>query len=459
MAKFSQGFLSGISDFGKMDPSQPQRRLAQAAPQYKQMGTTDPLARRVGSLFGNLGIDTSYMQTGEERAGAAMAEAGKGQFASPEGRMIAMLEAQLPTLRPQAQMEAVEKIRQLRVIEQTRKIEAEQQQQNKTAKEVERATISGLIYAKGNEALAAAISNDVSGDATKAGIEILKKDAMESDNPLDRFKVVGNNIYDTVDEKFIVPPKNAKDQKIVNKEFFNPETNQNEIQYYYENEPETIILSKPAPKSADASGRESVRLLRERSDLIKEYDTLSQSAERAENLANELSSINPEGGLYSDVNEWLKKVAGAQDKVSLLRTEASRLVTGNAIRNLPRGPASDRDVALVLQGELPANANAETLAQYARGVAKLQRREAQYKYDQSLWLDKYDSYRGFTASQTVKKVEEQFLSTPSAAIEFIKENRNNPEFRVAFKSKYKYDYFQYEKELQDANDVLKGIKK
>lgn len=71
MAKFSQGFLSGISDFGKMDPSQPQRRLAQAAPQYKQMGTTDPLARRVGSLFGNLGIDTSYMQTAPERITAA----------------------------------------------------------------------------------------------------------------------------------------------------------------------------------------------------------------------------------------------------------------------------------------------------------------------------------------------------------------------------------------------------
>ena len=128
MAKFSQGFLSGISDFGKMDPSQPQRRLAQAAPQYKQMGTTDPLARRVGSLFGNLGVDTSYMQTGEERAGAAMAEAGKGQFASPEGRMIAMLEAQLPNLTPKAQMEAVEKIRQLRAIEQARAEKAAQQQ-------------------------------------------------------------------------------------------------------------------------------------------------------------------------------------------------------------------------------------------------------------------------------------------------------------------------------------------
>jgi hypothetical protein len=67
MAKFSQGFLRGISDFGRMDPNEPRRRLAEAAPQYQQMGTTDPLARRVGSLFGNLGVDTSYMQTAPER--------------------------------------------------------------------------------------------------------------------------------------------------------------------------------------------------------------------------------------------------------------------------------------------------------------------------------------------------------------------------------------------------------
>ena len=119
MAKLAEGLFQNIRGFGRQDPTQPARRLAQASP-YKQMGTTDPLARRVGSLFGNLGVDTSYMQTGEERAGAAMTEAGKGQFESPEGRMIAMLEAQLPTLRPQAQMEAVDKIRQLRGIEQAR---------------------------------------------------------------------------------------------------------------------------------------------------------------------------------------------------------------------------------------------------------------------------------------------------------------------------------------------------
>ena len=127
MAKYSESLFEGIRNFGRQDPTSPARKLETATP-YKQMGTTDPLARSLGNLFGNVGFDSSSMQTGEERAGAAMTEASKGQFESPEGRMIAMLEAQLPTLRPQAQMEAVDKIRQLRSIEQARVEKAAQQQ-------------------------------------------------------------------------------------------------------------------------------------------------------------------------------------------------------------------------------------------------------------------------------------------------------------------------------------------
>jgi len=70
MAKLSESTLQSIKNFGRQDPAAPARRLAQAAPQYKQMGTTDPLARRVGSLFSNLGVDTSYMQTAPERIAA-----------------------------------------------------------------------------------------------------------------------------------------------------------------------------------------------------------------------------------------------------------------------------------------------------------------------------------------------------------------------------------------------------
>jgi hypothetical protein len=209
MAKFSQGFLSGISDFGKMDPSQPQRRLAQAAPQYKQMGTTDPLARRVGSLFGNLGVDTSYMQTGEERAGAAMAEAGKGQFASPEARMIALLKAQLPNLTPQAQMESMRQIGELTTIEQSRV--------KKAALEEE-----AIVQERGKQAL--------SKFATARGIDLTTPEAREgffriantykiptdeavdiydslaeSGDPREDIAIIGNRAFNTRTREFISP--------------------------------------------------------------------------------------------------------------------------------------------------------------------------------------------------------------------------------------------------------------
>ena len=126
MAKFSESLFEGIRNFGKMSPTEGRRQAMQAAPQYKQVGTTDPLTRSMGNLFGSLGLDTSSLQTGEERAGAAMAEAGKGQFASPEARMKAMLTAQLPNLTPQAQIEVMGKIRELTAIEQAR-VEKERQ--------------------------------------------------------------------------------------------------------------------------------------------------------------------------------------------------------------------------------------------------------------------------------------------------------------------------------------------
>jgi len=71
MARFSEGFLRDIRNYGRMSPTEGRRQSMQATPSvYQQMGTTDPLARRVGSLFSNLGVDTSYMQTAPERIAA-----------------------------------------------------------------------------------------------------------------------------------------------------------------------------------------------------------------------------------------------------------------------------------------------------------------------------------------------------------------------------------------------------
>ena len=211
MAKFSQGFLRGISDFGRMDPNEPRRRLAEAAPQYQQIGTTDPLARRVGSLFSNLGVDTSYMQTGEERAQAAMDEAGKGQFASPEGRMIALLEAQLPTLRPQAQMETLGKIGELKAIEKE-KIKNLSLEEKAVVQERGKQALSKFSTARGMDLTTPkaregffriANTYNIPTDEAVAIYESLA----DSGDPREDIVVIGNRAFNKRTQEFISPEK------------------------------------------------------------------------------------------------------------------------------------------------------------------------------------------------------------------------------------------------------------
>ena len=213
MAKYSESLFEGIRNFGRQDPASPARKLETATP-YKQMGTSDPLARSLGNLFGNVGFDSSSMQTGEERAGAAMAEAGKQQFESPEGRMIAMLKAQLPNLTPQAQMEVMGQIGELTTIEQARV-------KNSALEE------EAIVQERGKQAL--------SKFSTARGIDLTTPEAREgffriantykiptdeataiydsladSGDPREDIVVIGNRAFNKRTQKFISPEEATK---------------------------------------------------------------------------------------------------------------------------------------------------------------------------------------------------------------------------------------------------------
>lgn len=70
MPRFSESLFESIRNFGRMSPTEGRRQALQQPTQYQQMGTTDPLARSLGKMFGGLGVDTSYLQTAPERIAA-----------------------------------------------------------------------------------------------------------------------------------------------------------------------------------------------------------------------------------------------------------------------------------------------------------------------------------------------------------------------------------------------------
>jgi hypothetical protein len=52
MPRFSESLFESIRNFGRMSPTEGRRRALEQPTQYQQMGTTDPLARSLGKMFG-----------------------------------------------------------------------------------------------------------------------------------------------------------------------------------------------------------------------------------------------------------------------------------------------------------------------------------------------------------------------------------------------------------------------
>lgn len=108
-----------------------------------------------------------------------------------------------------------------------------------------------------------------------------------------------------------------------------------------------------------------------------------QQANRMSALADNIANANLSGGWVS----WLAQNGGqAYGKPNLLRKEYTALVNSQAVKNLPPGPASDRDIKLALQGFPSATANAETMASFLRGMAKLQELGANREQARADWI-------------------------------------------------------------------------
>lgn len=109
-------------------------------------------------------------------------------------------------------------------------------------------------------------------------------------------------------------------------------------------------------------------------------------ADRANNLADRIKGANMGWGWMSSAREAWKGAFGGQDPITGLRSEYQTLVNSQAVKNLPPGPASDKDIALAKQGFPPANAGGPYLESFLRGMAKMQQAVAASEDRKANWV-------------------------------------------------------------------------
>jgi len=116
-----------------------------------------------------------------------------------------------------------------------------------------------------------------------------------------------------------------------------------------------------------------------------------QAAGRMLDLASRLEQQGGGFGAASRAYEWMKQATGNQDAMTQLRNEYTRLRNTQAIKSLPPGVATDKDIELALKGLPPETANASTLASFLRGMAKMSQYEAVAEGAKSEWVNSVGS--------------------------------------------------------------------
>lgn len=111
----------------------------------------------------------------------------------------------------------------------------------------------------------------------------------------------------------------------------------------------------------------------------------AQSAGQMFDLASRLEQQGGGYGGFATAAEWVAKATGNQDAMTGMRQEFTRLMSAGVMKMLPPGPASDKDIALAREGFPPATADAKYLAQFLRGMAKLQAYDSALNNARSEW--------------------------------------------------------------------------
>jgi hypothetical protein len=126
-------------------------------------------------------------------------------------------------------------------------------------------------------------------------------------------------------------------------------------------------------------------------EFVVDSVNLRNSSTNALDLANKIETMGGGIGKLTSFSETIKTATGNQGAFTELRNEYTRLRNKIAIKNLPPGVATDKDVTMALQGIPPETANAATIASFLRGTAKLQQYEAATKDAQTEWVSSVGS--------------------------------------------------------------------
>ena len=183
----------------------------------------------------------------------------------------------------------------------------------------------------------------------------------------------------------------------------------------------------------------------------KEWDRLSTEANenklwsaKTEGLAQQIAETDDwKSGLFATVDEYVLDKLGMRDDPQYLRTQAVGITNHEALGMLPPGPASDKDVEIVMRGVPDARtAGKEEIVEYLDATSRVSRKLAEYNSMRAAYVmrgKREDFQKDWDAKMekegAIETRNANIAETPPSALTALE---NNPEMRDDFLAKYKW---------------------
>jgi hypothetical protein len=220
----------------------------------------------------------------------------------------------------------------------------------------------------------------------------------------ERYKTVGNRIFDKQTGKFLEDTGSAKKniQKIKTM------VDGKSVTAFVDASSgvPTIVGSFPAPPENMNASMQKV--------LDATQDTAisaRNSVGELEGLISQLEATPFEGGVTKQISEGLKSFLGEQDLITYLNMRTREIANAKAMDNLPPGAASDADVRLALEGVPDANSPSSYILQFLKAVQSAKKKIADY----AMFKSNYMSVNGNTRGLLKAWDKEQKNQTPSVS--------------------------------------------
>ena len=177
-------------------------------------------------------------------------------------------------------------------------------------------------------------------------------------------------------------------------------------------------------------------------DVATQGAASKQAATQYNDLAKRIETAQGGKGRFTSTSEWFATQLGNQDAWTQIRNEYTRVRNSVAIKALPPGVATDKDIELALKGIPPESANSATLASFLRGSAKLQDIDSAINNAKTDWLSQNNglltrSRDTFIAGDYAVKPGETFNDFAQRIVGDVAKKYRSPEQIAADQREYR----------------------